>query len=96
MDEVPKDGEASKFCGSVMLALANSREEIITALKEDIYSTSDVWDWDRVQIYPVCTSKNFFEVKLMSGSSNVRLGRSDDALLLSVERVMISLAITSQ
>ena len=31
----------------------DSKEEVLAALKEDIYSTSDVWDWEKVTIYPV-------------------------------------------
>ena len=34
--------------GSVMLALAESKEEVVKALKEDVYYKSDVWDWDKV------------------------------------------------
>jgi hypothetical protein len=37
-----------------MLAFADSREEVLKALQEDIYYKSGVWDWDKVQIYPVC------------------------------------------
>jgi len=51
--EVPGEGEGPKIRGSVMLALAESKEEVLKALKENIYSKSGVWDWDRVQIYPV-------------------------------------------
>ena len=53
LEEVPKEGEGPKMKGSVMLALAESREEVLKALQEDIYYKSGVWDWDKVQIYPV-------------------------------------------
>ena len=42
-----------------MLALAESKEEVMEQLKKDIYSTSGVWDWDKVQVHPV-SSLNFF------------------------------------
>ena len=36
-----------------MLAVAESKEDVVRQLKEDIYFKSGVWDWDRVQVYPV-------------------------------------------
>ena len=46
-DEIPR------IRGSVMVALASSKEEVLAALKEDIYSTAGVWDWEKVTIHPV-------------------------------------------
>lgn len=53
LDEELKDGEGPKINGSVMMACAESKEEVLAALKEDVYSTSGVWDWEKVRIYPV-------------------------------------------
>ena len=53
LEEVPKESEGLKIMGSVMLALAESREDVVKALQEDIYYKSGVWDWDKVQIHPV-------------------------------------------
>lgn len=36
-----------------MLALAGSKDEVLEALKKDVYCTSGVWDWDKVQIHAV-------------------------------------------
>ena len=36
-----------------MLALAESKDDVLKALRKDIYYKEDVWDWDKVQIYPV-------------------------------------------
>ena len=36
-----------------MLALAESREEVIRTLQEDVYYKSGIWNWDQVQIHPV-------------------------------------------
>lgn len=52
LDEELKDGETPSINGSVMMALAQSKEEVLSALKEDIYSTSGVWDWEKVTIHP--------------------------------------------
>jgi hypothetical protein len=50
---VPKEGEnPPPIIGSVMLALAESREEVLEKLKKDIYSEREVWDWSKVQIHP--------------------------------------------
>ena len=54
LDEAPKEGEGLKIKGSIMLALAESKEEVLETLKKDIYCTSGVWDLDKVQIQPVC------------------------------------------
>ena len=60
LDEEVKDdghgGEGLKINGSVMMALAESKEEVLAALKEDVYSTAGVWDWEKVTIHPVSTS----------------------------------------
>jgi len=37
-----------KFCGSTLVVLGESREEIMEELKKDIYSESGVWDLDNV------------------------------------------------
>lgn len=50
-----KEGEGPKIKGSIMLAFAESEEDVLKALREDIYSTEGVWDWNKVQIHPVCT-----------------------------------------
>ncbi|KAI9785696.1 MAG: hypothetical protein M1839_008713 [Geoglossum umbratile] len=56
LEEIPKPGEVPKMKGSIMLALAGSKEEVVKALQEDIYFKSNVWDWDKVQIYPFRTA----------------------------------------
>ncbi|KAI9855545.1 MAG: hypothetical protein M1824_006047 [Vezdaea acicularis] len=48
LDEVPKEGEALKFRGSILLALAESKEEVVDALKSDVYFKTNVWDWEKV------------------------------------------------
>ena len=50
---MPKDGDGLRIKGSVMLALAESKEDVIKALQEDVYYKSGIWNWDRVQIHPV-------------------------------------------
>ena len=49
MEEIPKEGEGPKLKGSVMLALASSKEEVVDALRSDPYFKSNVWDWDKVK-----------------------------------------------
>ena len=49
-----KEGEATpKIKGSIMLAVAESKEEVLRALQEDVYFKESIWDWNKVQIYPV-------------------------------------------
>ncbi len=49
-----KEGEGPKIKGSIMLAFAESKEVVLKALQEDIYFQEGVWDWNGVQIHPVC------------------------------------------
>ena len=49
LEEPMKEGDTPKLKGSVVLAEAESREEVIKTLKEDIYSRSEVWNWDKVE-----------------------------------------------
>lgn len=53
LERVPEEGEQLQIKGSVMLAQAESKEAVLEALKEDTYSKSGVWDWEKVQIHPV-------------------------------------------
>ncbi|KAA6414427.1 MAG: hypothetical protein FRX48_01176 [Lasallia pustulata] len=56
LDEAPKEGGGLKINGSVMLAVAESKEEVLEVLKKDIYCTSGVWDWGKVQIHAFKTA----------------------------------------
>lgn len=53
LEETEAPGEYLKVKGSVMLALAESKEQVLQALREDIFHTAGVWDWDKVQVLPV-------------------------------------------
>ena len=39
--------------GSVMLAFAETKEDVIKALQDDVYFEEGVWDWKKAQIHPV-------------------------------------------
>ncbi|KAA6410714.1 MAG: hypothetical protein FRX48_06137 [Lasallia pustulata] len=55
LEETEAPGEYLKVKGSVMLALAESKEQVLQALREDIFHTAGVWDWDKVQVLPFKT-----------------------------------------
>ena len=61
--------------GSIMLAFAKSKEDVLGALQEDIYFKEGVWDWDKVQIHPVCLNI------LPSRSTTVPLTSTSSSLL---------------
>ncbi|KAK4549820.1 hypothetical protein LTR36_005121 [Oleoguttula mirabilis] len=44
LDEPLKEGEGPKINGSVMLALADTKEEVLEKIRADVYSKSGVWD----------------------------------------------------
>ena len=48
LSELPKEGEAPKLAGSAMIAVGESREEVVEMLKKDVYTREGVWDWDKV------------------------------------------------
>lgn len=45
----PKEGEPLALDGSVMIAVAESKEEVLEKLHKDIYATSGVWNMDEVR-----------------------------------------------
>ncbi|KAI7379814.1 hypothetical protein KC336_g19110, partial [Hortaea werneckii] len=47
-----KEGEPPKINGSVMLAVADTKEEVMKNVKEDVYFKSGVWDESKIQIFP--------------------------------------------
>ncbi|KAK4922447.1 hypothetical protein LTR28_012633 [Elasticomyces elasticus] len=52
LDAVPGDDGPLKINGSVMMALARSREEVMEKLREDVYFRRGVWDESKIQIFP--------------------------------------------
>ncbi|RMZ27667.1 hypothetical protein D0859_08268 [Hortaea werneckii] len=49
LDEPIKEGEPPKINGSVMLAVADTKEEVMKSVKEDVYFKSGVWDESKIQ-----------------------------------------------
>jgi len=49
---VESSGQGPKIKGSIMLAVAESEEEVWEKLKGDVYATSGVWEMDKVQVIP--------------------------------------------
>lgn len=49
----PAEGEVPSFKGSMLIAMAESVEQVREMLSKDIYATSSVWDLDNAQIIPV-------------------------------------------
>lgn len=48
MDTPLVAGEQPTLKGSVMLALANSKEEVLDELRKDPYFKNEVWDFQKV------------------------------------------------
>ncbi|KAI9642908.1 hypothetical protein NHQ30_008642 [Ciborinia camelliae] len=48
LSEPPSGDSPLKFQGSCMIALASSKEEVLEALKKDVYAENDVWDFSKV------------------------------------------------
>jgi hypothetical protein len=48
LEDTPKEGSPLKITGSVMMAVASSKEEVMEKIKSDIYADKGVWDMDKV------------------------------------------------
>ena len=51
LEDVPKEGSPLKITGSVMMAVASSKEEVMEKIKSDIYADKGVWDMDKVSCH---------------------------------------------
>lgn len=49
LDEPLQEGQGPKINGSVMMAVADSQEEVLEKLKKDKYWTEGVWDVEKVR-----------------------------------------------
>ncbi|KAL1584572.1 hypothetical protein WHR41_07056 [Cladosporium halotolerans] len=52
LEEPIKEGVPPKMKGSVLMCVANTEEEVWDRVKKDVYYTGDVWDKEKVQIFP--------------------------------------------
>lgn len=52
LEEPIKEGETPKMNGSVMIAQADTKDEVLEKIRNDIYYTSGVWDESKIQIFP--------------------------------------------
>ncbi|PWY86228.1 YCII-related domain protein [Aspergillus heteromorphus CBS 117.55] len=48
----PKEGESLSFQGSMLIVVAESKEEAEKVIQNDIYTKSGVWDLEKAQIIP--------------------------------------------
>ncbi|KAI9664586.1 MAG: hypothetical protein M1821_006032 [Bathelium mastoideum] len=44
LEDIPEEGETLKLKGSVMLAWAESKEQVMKEIEQDVYFKNDVWD----------------------------------------------------
>lgn len=54
LEEMPPDDEVSsmKFSGSTLMIVAESKQEVIDLIKDDVYVKSGVWDIEKAMIWP--------------------------------------------
>lgn len=71
LEEVPKEGEGLKILGSAMMAHAATKEEILEAIKQDIYFKSNVWNLDKVRLH-MSTSKWEFYVDMLGRLKSIQ------------------------
>lgn len=50
LDEPIKEGSGPKINGSIMMAVADSKEEVLEKLKKDVYYSGGVWDTSKVSL----------------------------------------------
>jgi len=56
LEEPVKEGEGPKMNGSVMIALADTKDEVLEKIRKDVYYTSGVWDGSKVSNLLFCAS----------------------------------------
>lgn len=56
LEEVPKEGEGLKIMGSALMAHAATKEDVLEAIKQDIYFKTNVWNLDKVRLH-ICPKK---------------------------------------
>lgn len=52
MAEPPVEGRPPPMLGSTLIAVAETKEEVLDRIRSDIYSREGVWDLDKLQIWP--------------------------------------------
>lgn len=52
----PAEGEVPSFKGSMLLAVAENEAAVRAILENDIYARSGVWDMEKAQVIPVCST----------------------------------------
>ncbi|UKZ48482.1 hypothetical protein TrVGV298_002707 [Trichoderma virens] len=55
LNEIPEDDNDANtydFAGSIMVLVAESKEDAINKIKDDIYVRAGVWDLEKAQVYP--------------------------------------------
>lgn len=50
--ELDSDGNPQGFAGSSFNLIADSQEEVLEFLKQDVYAKQGIWDLDNVVMYP--------------------------------------------
>lgn len=48
LEEPIQEGVPPKMTGSVLMCVADTKEEVLERVKKDVYYTSDVWDKEKV------------------------------------------------
>lgn len=53
LEDMPADDKVSsmKFAGSTVMMVAESRQAVVDALKEDVYVKAGVWDLEKVRFF---------------------------------------------
>jgi len=46
------EGEAPSMLGSTLIAVAETREEVLEKIRSDVYAKEGVWDVEKLQIWP--------------------------------------------
>lgn len=85
LDEQPREGDTPKMKGSVLVAVAESRQEVLKLVKEDVYSTHGVWNVEKVQIYPVSVKSSVWRVSYNTELIVVQFRTAIRQPLLAVE-----------
>ncbi|KAM0261838.1 hypothetical protein ACHAQJ_002041 [Trichoderma viride] len=53
LNDIPENDDDLDFAGTALVLVAESAEDAKNLLKDDIYNTAGVWDFEKAQVYPL-------------------------------------------
>jgi hypothetical protein len=73
LEDTPKEGSPLKINGSVMMAVASSKEEVMEKLRSDVYADKGVWDMDKVSFLMIRFKRKRVKVRVLMCEEQIQI-----------------------